>query len=119
MILAAVVSGFGLNSGHLFMLHLGSAVAGQNSTFLPHKGVLSPAEKALYVSYSDGAGPVSICPLFTARLLILLVSTTEQTAISINTTSLLGHVSRTAGGRLGDRLNVSVIRDGHHSCLWK
>ena len=35
----------------------GSAVAGQNSTFLPHKGVLSAAEKALYVSYSDGAGP--------------------------------------------------------------
>ncbi|KDR85178.1 hypothetical protein GALMADRAFT_218259 [Galerina marginata CBS 339.88] len=34
-----------------------SAVAGQNSTFLPHKGVLSPTEKVLYVSYSDGAGP--------------------------------------------------------------
>ena len=25
--------------------------------FLPHKGVLSPAEKTLYVSYADGAGP--------------------------------------------------------------
>lgn len=37
----------------------GSAVAGQNTTFLPHKGVLSPVEKVLYVSYSDGAGPVS------------------------------------------------------------
>ncbi|KAF9015345.1 hypothetical protein BDQ17DRAFT_1386098 [Cyathus striatus] len=34
-----------------------SAVAGQNTTYLPHKGVLSPSEKALYVSYSDGAGP--------------------------------------------------------------
>ncbi|KAF8973745.1 hypothetical protein BDZ97DRAFT_1912214 [Flammula alnicola] len=34
-----------------------SAVAGQNNTYIPHKGVLSPAEKALYVSYSDGAGP--------------------------------------------------------------
>ncbi|KAJ8084220.1 hypothetical protein PM082_002987 [Marasmius tenuissimus] len=34
-----------------------SAVAGQNTTFLPHKGVLSPSEKTLYVSYSDGAGP--------------------------------------------------------------
>ncbi|KDR85177.1 hypothetical protein GALMADRAFT_218258 [Galerina marginata CBS 339.88] len=34
-----------------------SAVAGQNTTFLPHKGVLSPTEKVLYVSYSDGAGP--------------------------------------------------------------
>ncbi|CDO72307.1 Glycoside Hydrolase Family 74 / Carbohydrate-Binding Module Family 1 protein [Trametes cinnabarina] len=34
-----------------------SAVAGQNNTFIPHKGVLSPAEKALYISYSDGAGP--------------------------------------------------------------
>ena len=34
----------------------GSAVAGQNSTFIPHKGVLSPAENSLYVSTSDGAG---------------------------------------------------------------
>ncbi|KAI0639337.1 hypothetical protein C8Q77DRAFT_1044471 [Trametes polyzona] len=33
------------------------AVPGQNNTFIPHKGVLSPAEKALYISYSDGAGP--------------------------------------------------------------
>ncbi|KAJ7786028.1 hypothetical protein B0H16DRAFT_1488934 [Mycena metata] len=34
-----------------------SAVAGQQTTYLPHKGVISPAEKALYVSYSNGAGP--------------------------------------------------------------
>ncbi|KAJ8518405.1 hypothetical protein ONZ45_g4516 [Pleurotus djamor] len=34
-----------------------SPVAGQITTFLPHKGVLSPAENTLYVSYSDGAGP--------------------------------------------------------------
>ncbi|KAK7694577.1 hypothetical protein QCA50_001763 [Cerrena zonata] len=34
-----------------------SAIAGQNSTFIPHKGVLSPAENSLYVSTSDGAGP--------------------------------------------------------------
>ncbi|KAI0793439.1 Oligoxyloglucan reducing end-specific cellobiohydrolase [Abortiporus biennis] len=34
-----------------------SAVAGQNSTFIPHKGVLSPAENSLYVTTSDGAGP--------------------------------------------------------------
>lgn len=34
-----------------------SPVAGQNNTYLPHKGVLSPAEKALYVSTSNGAGP--------------------------------------------------------------
>ncbi|TFK40979.1 hypothetical protein BDQ12DRAFT_710849 [Crucibulum laeve] len=34
-----------------------TAVAGQNTTYLPHKGVLSPTEKVLYVSYSDGAGP--------------------------------------------------------------
>ncbi|KAJ7655091.1 hypothetical protein DFH06DRAFT_1413528 [Mycena polygramma] len=34
-----------------------SAVAGQNTTYLPHKGVLSPAEKVLYISYSNGAGP--------------------------------------------------------------
>lgn len=38
----------------------GSAIPGQNTQFFPHKGVLSPAEKALYVSYSDGAGPVSL-----------------------------------------------------------
>lgn len=25
--------------------------------FLPHKGVLSPSEKTLYVSYANGAGP--------------------------------------------------------------
>lgn len=36
---------------------LGSAVAGQSTTFIPHKGVLSPSEKVLYLSYSDGAGP--------------------------------------------------------------
>ncbi|KAF9443716.1 carbohydrate-binding module family 1 protein [Macrolepiota fuliginosa MF-IS2] len=34
-----------------------SAVAGQPTDFLPHKGVLSPAERSLYISYSDGAGP--------------------------------------------------------------
>ncbi|THU81179.1 CEL6 protein [Dendrothele bispora CBS 962.96] len=34
-----------------------TAVAGQNTQFFPHKGVLSPQEEALYVSYSDGAGP--------------------------------------------------------------
>ncbi|KAI8995567.1 hypothetical protein BD414DRAFT_479908 [Trametes punicea] len=34
-----------------------SGIPGQNTTFFPHKGVLSPAEKALYISYSDGAGP--------------------------------------------------------------
>ena len=38
----------------------GSAVAGQNNTFLPHKGVLSPSEKTLYISYSNGAGPVRL-----------------------------------------------------------
>lgn len=35
----------------------GSGIAGQNTQFFPHKGVLSPAENSLYVSYSDGAGP--------------------------------------------------------------
>ncbi|KAF8912846.1 hypothetical protein CPB84DRAFT_1700334 [Gymnopilus junonius] len=34
-----------------------TAVAGQNTTYVPHKGVLSPEEKVLYVSYSNGAGP--------------------------------------------------------------
>jgi xyloglucan-specific exo-beta-1,4-glucanase len=36
---------------------VGSAVAGQPMVYLPHKGVLSPGEKALYVSYGNGAGP--------------------------------------------------------------
>ncbi|RXW14751.1 hypothetical protein EST38_g11104 [Candolleomyces aberdarensis] len=35
-----------------------SAVAGQPTGFIPHKGVLSSSEKTLYISYSDGAGPV-------------------------------------------------------------
>ncbi|TFK23176.1 CEL6 protein, partial [Coprinopsis marcescibilis] len=34
-----------------------AAVPGQNTTYLPHKGVLSPMERVLYISYSDGAGP--------------------------------------------------------------
>ncbi|KAJ6627205.1 hypothetical protein B0H10DRAFT_2161291 [Mycena sp. CBHHK59/15] len=34
-----------------------SAVAGQNTTYMPHKGVLSPSEKVMYISYSNGAGP--------------------------------------------------------------
>ncbi|KAK0246051.1 hypothetical protein EDD85DRAFT_944431 [Armillaria nabsnona] len=34
-----------------------TAVAGQQQTYFPHKGVLSPAEGLLYVSYSDGTGP--------------------------------------------------------------
>ncbi|KAI1504771.1 hypothetical protein F5X99DRAFT_348813 [Biscogniauxia marginata] len=34
-----------------------SAVAGQPGTYFPHKGVLQPEEKALYLTYSDGTGP--------------------------------------------------------------
>ncbi|KAI0078942.1 Oligoxyloglucan reducing end-specific cellobiohydrolase [Panus rudis PR-1116 ss-1] len=34
-----------------------SAITGTNNTLIPHKGVLSPAEKSLYISTSDGAGP--------------------------------------------------------------
>ncbi|CAN8098205.1 unnamed protein product [Discula destructiva] len=34
-----------------------SAVAGQPSTYFPHKGKIQAAEKALYITYSDGAGP--------------------------------------------------------------
>ena len=37
--------------------YIGSAVAGQNNTFIPHKGVLSPTENTLYVTYSNGGGP--------------------------------------------------------------
>lgn len=35
----------------------GSPVSGQNNSFIPHKGVFSEAEKSLYVSYANGAGP--------------------------------------------------------------
>lgn len=35
----------------------GTAIPGQNNTYLPHKGVLSPAEKVLYISESNGSGP--------------------------------------------------------------
>ncbi|KAI5917998.1 carbohydrate-binding module family 1 protein [Camillea tinctor] len=34
-----------------------SAVKGQPGTYFPHKGVLQPEEKALYLTYSDGTGP--------------------------------------------------------------
>jgi xyloglucan-specific exo-beta-1,4-glucanase len=48
-------------SNNLFVTNDGgttwSAVAGQNNTFIPHKGVLSPSDKNLYISYSNGAGP--------------------------------------------------------------
>ncbi|KAK8078795.1 carbohydrate-binding module family 1 protein [Apiospora phragmitis] len=34
-----------------------SALKDQPGKFFPHKGKLSPAEKALYISYADGTGP--------------------------------------------------------------
>lgn len=34
-----------------------SAVAGQPGKYFPHKGKLQPSEKALYITYADGAGP--------------------------------------------------------------
>ena len=34
-----------------------SAIVGQPRQFFPHKGKLSPTEKALYISYADGSGP--------------------------------------------------------------
>jgi xyloglucan-specific exo-beta-1,4-glucanase len=34
-----------------------SAVAGQPGKYFPHKGKLQPTEKALYITYADGAGP--------------------------------------------------------------
>ncbi|KAF8922364.1 glycoside hydrolase family 74 protein [Mucidula mucida] len=33
------------------------ALDGQQTTYFPHKGVISPAEGVLYITYSDGAGP--------------------------------------------------------------
>lgn len=35
----------------------GSKLAGQPVGYIPHRGVFSPKEKVLYVSYTDGAGP--------------------------------------------------------------
>ncbi|KAF7319981.1 Glycoside hydrolase family 74 protein [Mycena kentingensis (nom. inval.)] len=50
-----------LGSTNIYMTTNGgtswTAVAGQNTQYLPHKGVIAPAEKAMYVSYSNGAGP--------------------------------------------------------------
>lgn len=34
-----------------------SAVAGQDTTYLTHRGILAPAEKSLYITYVDTAGP--------------------------------------------------------------
>lgn len=34
-----------------------AAVAGQPGKYFPHKGKLQPAQKCLYITYSDGAGP--------------------------------------------------------------
>ncbi|KAI0429061.1 family 74 glycoside hydrolase [Xylaria sp. FL1042] len=34
-----------------------SAVSGQPGTYFPHKAVLQPDEKVLYLTYSDGTGP--------------------------------------------------------------
>lgn len=34
-----------------------TAVAGQPSTYLPHKGKIQATEKALYITYANGAGP--------------------------------------------------------------
>ncbi|KAG8169517.1 hypothetical protein KVR01_000262 [Diaporthe batatas] len=34
-----------------------SAVAGQPAAFFPHKARISPSEKVLYLTYSDGTGP--------------------------------------------------------------
>lgn len=34
-----------------------SSIAGANTSWVPHKGVLSPGEKSLYISTADGAGP--------------------------------------------------------------
>lgn len=45
------------NGPRTYLILVGSAVPGQNNTFIPHKGVFSVAEKSLYVSYANGAGP--------------------------------------------------------------
>lgn len=34
-----------------------TGITGTNTAWMPHKGVMSPAEKALYITTSDGAGP--------------------------------------------------------------
>lgn len=52
------VKGPALSHTVLILFSLGAAIAGQPTAFLPHKGILSGSEQALYVSYSDGAGPV-------------------------------------------------------------
>lgn len=77
---------------------LGTAVAGQNTTYLPHKGVISPAESSLYVSYSDGAGPVSDMHRQTQSLLMILSLSSMMVLLvpSISTISprVYGRISR-------------------------
>ncbi|EIN14753.1 hypothetical protein PUNSTDRAFT_48495 [Punctularia strigosozonata HHB-11173 SS5] len=50
-----------VGTSNLFMSNDGgsswSALSGTNTSWIPHKGVLSPSEKALYISTADGAGP--------------------------------------------------------------
>jgi xyloglucan-specific exo-beta-1,4-glucanase len=38
------------------IFEIGSAISGTNSSWMAHKGVLSPKEKALYLTTSDGVG---------------------------------------------------------------
>ena len=45
----------------------GTALGGTNSSWMPHKGVLAPAEKSLYISTADGAGALIFGDLFEKR----------------------------------------------------
>lgn len=65
----------------------GSAIAGTNSSWIPHKGVLSPTENVLYISTSDGAGPYDgtlVCLPFDKQIIVFTVSCR---ALCINTIS--------------------------------
>ncbi|KAG8932021.1 hypothetical protein FRC02_001774 [Tulasnella sp. 418] len=50
-----------LGSNNVFVSEDGgstwSAVAGQTNTYIPHRGVISPSDKTLYITYGNGAGP--------------------------------------------------------------
>lgn len=79
----------------------GTAVPGQNTTFLPHKGVLAPSDKLLYVSYSDGAGPYD---------------GTNGTVAKYNITSSTCMFPQRS---LSVHRSSEIYRDGHNSRQWQ
>ncbi|RFU28668.1 hypothetical protein B7463_g7686, partial [Scytalidium lignicola] len=80
--------------------------------FLPHKGVLAPAEKALYISYSDGAGPYDGTNGTVHKYNITTGSWTDISPTSLSTT-YYGY-----GGLSVDLQNPGTIMVAALNCWW-